>query len=196
MKVRFIMTILAAVFSVGTSIGQGPGLIEPGRVYQWQGLTVMSPDEPGWTLATSDGTRIVFERRNDQEILQASVSFIKTKVYETDADLFAGLEPLKEEEWKALKVDHLHFNSMGAKGGGGPFLQYDAIFNLDDTVAPGFRYLNLRGRLYPHPYNKGQVVQVEFSVRSSVRGFLEDQLSLVEEFLAKAVVPKSAAKPV
>lgn len=194
MKERFITIILAAAFSVGITVGQEPGLIQPGRVYQWQGLTVVSPDEPGWTLVTSDGAQIVFERRNDREVLRASASFIRTKVYETDEALFAALEPLKEEEWRALKVDHLHFNRMGDKGR--PFLLYDAIFNMDDSASPGFSYLNLRGRLYPNPRTKGLVIQVEFSVRSSVRGFSEDQLSLVEEFLAKIIVPKSAAGPV
>jgi hypothetical protein len=191
---NLLITILAIVFSAGAIVAQGPSTIEPGSVRQWQGLTVVSPDQPGWTLAASDATRVAFERRNDQEDLSASVSIIRTKVDETDEALLAGLEPLKQEEWKALKVDHLHFDKMRAKGG--PFLQYDAIFNLDGAALAGFRYLNLRGRLYPHQKTKGLIVQVEFSDRSNVRGFSEDQLSLVNEFFAKIVFPKAPAEPI
>jgi hypothetical protein len=185
---HFTITVLAAAFTAGTLAAQGPAIVEPGSVHQWQGLTVVSPDEPGWTLATSDGTQIVFEKRSDKEILRAGVSIIKTKVYETDEALLSSLEPLKKEEWRALKVDHLHFNRMGAKAG--PFLQYDAIFNLDVSASAGFSYLNLRGRLYPRA--KGLVVQVEFSGRSHMRGFSEDRSSLADGFLAKIVVPKAA----
>lgn len=187
MILHLVVTILAAVFSVGTIVAQGPAIIEPGSVYQWHGLTVVSPDEPGWALAKSDGTQIVFERRSDRAILRASVSIIKTNVYRTDEDLLASLEPLKQEEWRAMKVDHLHFDRKAAKGG--PFLQYDGIFNIDDPASPGFSYLNLRGRLYPRPQAKGLVVQAEFSDRSNMRGFSEDRLSLADEFFAKIVFP-------
>ena len=191
---RILAAIIAELVVSSAIFAQGPAIIEPGSAYQWQGLMVISPAQPGWALATSDGTQIVFERRNDQEILRASVSIIKTKVYETDEDLLANLEPLKQEEWRALKVDHLHFDRKGARGG--PFLEIDGIFNLDGTASPGFRYLNLRGRLYPHPQTKGLVVQVEFSDRSNVRGFSEAQLTLADEFFEKIVFAKSPAGPV
>jgi hypothetical protein len=191
---HIVITVLAAVFSVEALVAQKPVIIEPGSVYRWNGLTAVSPAQAGWALAKSDGTQIVFEKRNDKEILRASVSIIKTEVYETDEDLLAGLEALKQEELRALKVDHLHFNRKRAKGG--PLLQIDGIFNLDDTASPGFSYLNLRGQLYPHPQTKGLVVQVEFSDRSNVRGFSEAQQALVDEFFEKIAFAKSPAKPV
>jgi hypothetical protein len=194
MSRRFPIAVFAAVLSVTAAAGQEPAFIEPGSVHQWQGLTVVSPDEAGWVLAASDGNRIVFEKRSETAVLRASVSIIRTEIYKTGEAFFAGLEPFKEEEWRGLEVDHLHFNRMGGRGG--PFLQYDAIFKLDDTASPVFRYLDLRGRLYPYKRAKGMVVQVEYSVRSGVRGFSEEQMALAEGFLAKVALPRSPARPV
>ena len=108
------LVIIAVLALCSAVLAQGPATVEPRAVFQWHGLTVVSPDQAGWALAASDEARIVFERRNERELLRASVSIMKTKVAKTDEDLLAGLERLKQEEWKGPFVPLPAFSISGA----------------------------------------------------------------------------------
>jgi hypothetical protein len=58
--------------------------IKPASIYDQDGITVVSPNQPGWTLLKADKSETVFEKRAESGILNASVKTIRTKTFETD----------------------------------------------------------------------------------------------------------------
>ncbi len=180
---RSVVITLAGLLLAGAGIAQSRSPVAPASVYHLSGMTVVSPDQPGWGLSKSDGSEIVFEKRDKDRVCRASVSIIKTAVYDSDKDLLAGLEALEQHELDQLDVDSVHFNYAGPHAW--PRLHYDGIVRLDRTSSPGFGYLNFKGRLIPHPGAPGLAYKIEFSDRSNARGFSEELFSLGEEFCDK-----------
>lgn len=177
-----VVITLAALLLAGAGPAQSQSPVAPASVYHLSGMTVVSPDQPGWELSKSDGSEIVFEKRDKDRVCRASVTIIKTAVYDTDKDLLAGLEALKQRELDQLDVDSIHFNYTGFNGR--PGLHYDGIVRLDRTSSPGFGYLNFKGRLIPYPGTPGLAVKIEFSDRSKARGFSDELLSFAERWVA------------
>lgn len=179
-----MVIVLVAVFSA-TATAQLQSAINPASVYSQAGVTVVSPNQPGWVLLQSSKSETVFEKRVKDEILTASVKTIKTKLFDSEKDLLISLETLKEEELSKLKRDSVHFNRTRFKGS--PCLQYDGIFKPAEPSVPKFEYFNFKGYLCRHPETKDLVVQIEFSNHSNLRGFSENLLSLRDEFFEKIV---------
>ena len=181
--------ILTALFCVAAVSAQEQTTIKPASPYNQPGVTFASPNQPDWTLLKSDTSETVFEKRAKDEILNANVKTIKTKTFETDKDLLAGLEVMKQEELSKLKMDSVHYNTTKFKGL--PCVQYDGIFKLEGSPSlPKFEYFNFKGYLCSHPVTKGLAVQVEFSSYSNLRGFSENLFTLSDEFFAKIVFQK------
>jgi hypothetical protein len=168
--------------------------IKAASSYSKDGITFASPDQADWKLLTSEKAETVFEKRANDEILNASVKTIETKTFETDKDLLAGLEALKEDELSKLKRDSLHYYHTRFKGV--PCVQYDGIFNPDagSGSLPKFKFFNFKGYLCPHPQTKGKAIQLEFSNYSNTRGFPDGFADLSDKFFEKIVLPKAAAK--
>jgi hypothetical protein len=184
---HFIVIIAAVLFCAAVS-AQAQTSIKPASIYKQGGITVVSPNQPGWTLLKTDKSETVFEKRDESGILNASVKIVRTKTFETDKDRLAGWEALKQEEFSKLKQDHLHFNYTRFKGA--TCLRYDAIFPLEKTSSNNFAYFNLRGYVCSLSNAKDSAVQIEFSNYSNTRGFTEDLHSLAEEFFEKLTFPK------
>jgi hypothetical protein len=174
---------------------RGKSSINPASVYP-QGykqdvITVVSPNQAGWSLLESKGVKTVFEKRAADEILNASVRTFAVEIFETDRDLLISLEEAEKEDLSDFKMDSLHFNYVRFKAT--PCLQYDGIFFFKEA-APKFKYFNVRGYFCAHPVNKKLAVRMEFSNHSNSRGFSENLFSLSDEFFEKTAFPKAAVK--
>ncbi len=185
-----IVIVLVAVFCANAVSVQEQSPINPASIFNQDGVTVVSPNQPGWVLLRSSKSETVFEKRDKDEILAANVKTFRTKIFDNDKDLLVSLETLKKEELSNLKRDSVHFNYV--RFNGSPCVQYDGIFKLDGTSAPKFEYFNFKGYLCRHPETKDLVVQIEFSNHSNLRGFSENLFSLRDEFLEKIVFSKVA----
>ena len=200
---RLIGFVLIAVFCAGVVSAQekaspvavsvqGKSAINPASVYQQvykkDVITVVSPNQAGWSLLESNSVKTIFEKRAQEEILNASVRIFTIEIFETDEELLMSVETDKKEELEdEYKRDSIHFNYIRFKAT--PCLQYDGIFNFKEAT-PKFKYFNLRGYVCAHPKNKNLVIQMEFSNRSNLRGFSNDLFSLSDEFFEKTVFPK------
>ena len=162
------------------------------QVYKKDVITVVSPNQEGWSLLESNTVETIFEKRAQDEILNASVKTFKAEIFETDEELLMSLETAKKEDLEGeYKRDSLHFIYVGFKAT--LCLQYDGIFNFKEAT-PKFKYFNVKGYFCSHPKNKNLAIQMEFSNRSNLRGFSESFSSLSDEFFEKTVFPKAAVK--
>jgi hypothetical protein len=189
---QLIFIILTALFSAVAVSAQAQTSIKPAAIYDQNGITVVSPNQPEWILLKTDKSETSFEKRGEDGILSAGVKIIKTKIFETDKERLAGWETLKQEEFSKFKEDHLHFNTVKFKGM--PCLLYDAIFPLEKTSSNKFAHFNVTGYVCPNANAKDSAVQMEFSNYSNIRGITEDLGSLREEFFEKIVFPKATDK--
>jgi hypothetical protein len=188
---RLIVIVLVTVACANAVLAQEQASINPAGIYHLGGVTLVSPNQPGWVLLQSGESLIVFQKRAEGEVLNASVKNIKTKVFDNDQELLTSLEALKLEELSKLKKDSVHFNYVRFKAS--PCVQYDGIFK-NDTSAPNFQYLNLKGYLCRYPESKGLVVQIEFSNHSNQRAFSENLVDLSNEFFARMAFSKVAGQ--
>jgi hypothetical protein len=190
---RLIGFILTVIFCAGIISAQEKSSINPASVYNLDAVTVVSPNQAGWTLLQSNKSETVFEKRAKDEILTASVKSIKTKIFDNEQDLLKSLEAMKNEELQSkYKQDSLHFNYVRFKAM--RCVQYDGIFNFKEVTTPKFEYFNFKGYLCRHPENKDLVIQIEFSNHSNLRGFSEDLFSLSADFFEKTVFSKAVVK--
>src|SRR5687767_7023177 len=134
---RLIVIILTAVACASALFAQAPPSINPASTYHLDGVTVVTPNEPGWVLLQSSKSLMAFQKRVEGEVLNASVKTIRTKLFANDEDLLVSLEALKVEELSKLKKDSVHFNYVSFKAS--PCVQYDGIFT-GDVSAPDFKY--------------------------------------------------------
>jgi hypothetical protein len=188
---RLIVIVLVTVACANAVFAQKQASINPGSIYHLGGVTVLSPNQPGWVLLQSNKSLIGFQKRGESEVLNASVKTIRTKVFDNDNDLLTSLEASKVEELSKLKKVSVHFNYVRFKAS--PCVQYDGIFT-GDTSAPNFEYLNFKGYLCRYPESKGLVVQIELSNHSNLRGFSENLLDLSNEFFEKMAFSKVAGQ--
>ena len=190
---HLIAVILTALFCVVAASAQEQSSIKPASAYSQAGVTFTSPNQSGWASLKSDKLETVFEKRANDEILNANVKTIKIKTFETEKDLLIGLEALKQEELSKLKMNSVHFNNTRFKGL--PCVQYDGIFKLDGGASsPKFEYFNFKGYLCSHPETKGLAIQVEFSNYSNSKGFSENLISVSDEFFEKIAFSKATIK--
>ena len=189
---KYLIAIIAiALFCAGVS-AQKQKSIKPSSVYNQDGITVVSPDQAGWSLLKTDKSETAFEKRGGSDILNAGVKNIRTQALGTDKDRLVGWEALKQEEFSKFRQDHLHFNYTKFKGS--VCLLYDAIFPLEKTSSNTFAYFNVRGYLCSLSTAKDSAVQIEFSNHSNTRGFTEDLLALGERFFEKLTFPSGGKK--
>jgi hypothetical protein len=187
-----IVIVLVAVFCANAALTQTQSPINPASIFNQDGVTVVSPNQPGWVLLRSSKSETVFEKRGKDEILMANVKTTRTKIFDNDKDFLTSMETLKKEELSKLKRDSVHFNYVRFKSS--PCVQYDGIFKPDEASLPKFEYFNFKGYLCRHPESKDLVVQIEFSNHSNSRGFSENLFSLRDEFLEKIVFSKVASE--
>ena len=178
---RLPAIVLVTVVLASALFAQEPASINPASTYQLGGVTIVSPNQPGW-VKRSNESLVAFRKEVEDEVLNASVKLIKTNVLDNDEELLRSLEALKEKELSKLKKDSVHFNYLRFKAA--PCVQYDGIFT-GDASAPKFKYFNFRGYLCRSPRSKDMVVQIEFSNHSNRRGFSENPFSLSSEFFDK-----------
>jgi hypothetical protein len=188
---RLIVIVLVTVACANAVLAQEQTSINPAGIYHLGGVTVVSPNQPGWVLLQSGESLIAFQKRVEGQVLNASVKTIKTKVFDNDNDLLTSLEALKVEELSKLKKDSVHFNYVRFKAS--PCVQYDGIFT-GDAAAPNFQYFNFKGYLCRHPESKGLVVQIEFSNHSNLRAFSETLGDLSNQFFEKMAFSKVAGQ--
>ena len=186
---RLIVTVLTTIACANALLAQEQTSINPASVYHLGGVTVVTPNQPGWVLLQSSKSLIAFQKRVEGEVLNASVKTFRTNAFEKDEDLLVSLEALKVKELSKSKRDSVHFNYVRFKES--PCVQYDGIFT-GDASAPGFKYLNFKGYMCPHPEDKGLIVQIEFSNHSNRRAFSENLLDLSNEFFEKMAFSKVA----
>ena len=98
-----IVIVLVAVVCANAALTQTQSPINPASIFNQVGVTVVSPNQPGWVLLKSSKSETVFEKRDKDEVLMASVKNIRTKVFDNDKDLLVSLETLKKEELSNLK---------------------------------------------------------------------------------------------
>jgi hypothetical protein len=188
---RLIVIVLTTVACGNALLAQEQASINPASIYHLGGVTVVTPNQPGWVLLQSSKSLIAFQKRVEGEVLNASVKTIRTKTFDNDEDLLASLEALKVEELSKLKRDSVHFNYVRFKAS--PCVQYDGIFT-GDASAPNLKYFNFKGYLCRHSESKDLVVQIEFSNHSNRRAFSKNLVDLSDEFFEKTAFSKVAAQ--
>lgn len=179
---RLAPVVLVTVVLAHALFAQKQASIKPASIFQLGGVTIVSPNQPGWVLLKSNESLVAFQKEVEGEVLNASVKLIKTKVFDNDEELLKSLEALKDNELSQLKRDSVHFNYVRFKAA--PCVQYDGIFTGDASTLK-LKYFNFRGYLCRSPGRKDTVVQFEFSNHSNRRGFPEDPFSLSNEFFDK-----------
>ena len=112
---KYFLAIIAIALFCGAVSAQAPKTIKPAKTYKQDGMTVVSPNQPGWIKLKTDKSETAFEKRIESDILAAGVKTIPTKTFETDKDRLPGWEALKNEEFSKFKQDHLHFTYMKFK---------------------------------------------------------------------------------
>src|SRR5687768_11004567 len=100
---RLLVIVLTTVAFANALLAQAPSSINPASVYHLNGVTVVTPNKPGWVLLQSNKSLIAFQKRVEGEVLNASVKTIRTKKFDNDEGLLASLEALKVEELSKLK---------------------------------------------------------------------------------------------
>lgn len=188
---RLIVIVVITVACANAVLAQRQASVNPASIYHLGGVTVVSPNQPGWVLLHSNKSLIGFQKGSEDEVLNATVKTIRTKVFDNDNDLLTSLEALKVEELSKLKKVSVHFNYVRFKAS--PCVQYDGIFT-GDTSAPNFEYLNFKGYLCRYPESKGLAVQIELSNHSNLRGFSENLIDLSSEFFKKMAFSKVAGQ--
>lgn len=188
---RLMAIVLTTVACASALFAQQQASIKPASIYHLGEVTVVSPNQPGWVLLQSNNLSLAFQKRVEDEVLDASVKTITTKVFDNDKDLLTSLEALKVDELSKLKRDSVHFNYLRFKSS--TCVQYDGIFT-GDASAPNLHYFNFRGYLCRSPENNGLVIQMEFSNHSNLRGFSQDLFDLSNEFFEKVVLSKVAGQ--
>lgn len=188
---RSIVIVLVTVACANAVLAQKPASIDPASIYHLGGVTIVSPNQPGWVLVQSNKSLIGFQKRGQGEVLDASVKTIRTKVFDNDKDLLTSLEALKVEELSKLKKVSVHFNYVRFKAS--PCVQYDGIFT-GDTSEANFAYFNFKGYLCRYPESKDFVLQIELSSHSNQRGFSENIIDLSKEFFEKMAFSKVAGQ--
>ncbi|HEV2903815.1 MAG TPA: hypothetical protein VGW32_02145, partial [Pyrinomonadaceae bacterium] len=173
--------VLVTVVLANALLAQEQVSINPASIYHLGGVTIVSPNQPGWVKRSTESL-VAFRKEVEHEVLNASVKLIQTKVFDNDEDLLRNQEALKEKEVSKLKKDSVHFNYVRFKAA--PCVQYDGIFT-GDASAPKFKYFNFRGYLCRSPRSKDMVVQIEFSNHSNRRAFSDNLFSLSDEFFDK-----------
>jgi hypothetical protein len=93
---RFVVMLTTALLCVAVS-ARAQTSIKPASIYHQNGITVVSPNQPGWRLLKRDKSETVFEKRDESGIFNASVKIIRTKTFETEKDRLTGWEALKQE---------------------------------------------------------------------------------------------------
>lgn len=193
MKYLTAVILIAAFCFSAASAQEKQSAIKPASVYNQELVKLVSPNQAGWVLLQSNNSETFFEKRSKDEILNANVKTIKTKIFDNEKDLLASLEAMKEEELTSrYKKDSLHFNYVRFKKT--RCLQYDGVFNFKEATTPKFDYFNFSGYLCRHPENKDSVIQIEFSNHSNSRTLSEALSSLSGEFFEKTVFSKAAVK--
>ena len=183
-----LLTLIAIALFCSAVPVQAQKPIKPAKTYKQNGMTVASPNQPGWIKLETGKTETAFEKRTESDVLNANIKTVPTKIYKTDQDRLADWEALKNEELSKYTQDHLHFNYIKFKGA--MSLHYDAFFPLEKTPTNNFAYLNVRGYLIPLPNTKDTAVQIEFSDYSNNKGFTKDLQTLADQFFEKLTLPK------
>ena len=187
---KLLIVIVLVTFACANPVSaQKQVSITPESIYHLDGVTVVSPNQPGWVLLQSNKSLISFHKRGEGEVVNASVKTIRTKVFDNEKELLASLEALKVEELSRLTKVSVHFNYVRFKAS--PCVQYDGIFT-GDTSAPNFEYLNFKGYLCRNPGGKDLVVKIELSNHSNQRGFSENSIDLSNQFFEKMKFSKVA----
>jgi hypothetical protein len=70
---RLIVIVLAAIVCANAVLAQERSAINPASIYHQGGVTVVSPNQPGWVLLQSSKSETVFEKRVADEIVIANV---------------------------------------------------------------------------------------------------------------------------
>lgn len=178
------------------------GTIPPKSIYNRAGVTILSPNELGWTVVQSSESSIVFEKSENEAITIAStrtyaiegfvkhdnnpfipeaVDNVQIKRRAQDEDFLTFLEEKKEEEFGPLKMLSIHFNHVLFKGV--RCLEYDGEF-LDERVSGSeFQYFAVKGYICRHSETDDLALEMEFSHRSKSRGFPEHMLVVGQAFL-------------
>lgn len=89
---HLIVLILVVSLCASAVSAQGRSAINPKSVYDQDGITVLSPNQPGWVLVQASKWETVFEKRATDEVISAHVKTIKTKIFVNRKDLLASLE--------------------------------------------------------------------------------------------------------
>jgi len=188
---RFVM-VLAAFACAGIVFAQGKQTaVKPESIYRRDGLTFVSPAQPGWTLFQSSASLQELRKQSANEVLSISVKAIAMTTPDDDEKLMREFEALKVAELSKLQRDSVHFNYGRFKGRA--CVQYDGVFTGDIAV-PGFRYFNFSGYLCRHPEKPNAAVQVEFSSHSNVRGPSESEIEQRASFFEGLVFSKALGK--
>ena len=100
---KYLIVIVLVAFSCASAaLTQTQSPINPASIFNQVGVTVVSPNQPGWVLLKSSKSETVFEKRDKDEVLMASVKNIRTKVFDNDKDLLVSLETLKKDDYAAV----------------------------------------------------------------------------------------------
>jgi hypothetical protein len=188
---RYTLVLLVSAFT-GLAMAQGnPRSVKPESTYRRDGLTFMSPNEPGWSLLQDTGSLTSFRRQTEAELLDAKVKVIEIDPTKDDEAVMKDLETLKKAELSELRRDSLHFNYVKFKEA--PCVQYDGVFTGDAAV-PTFNYFNFGGYLCRHPKKKSVAVQIELSSHSNVRGPSKSEVALRARFFDRLVLDGAAKR--
>jgi hypothetical protein len=162
-----------------SSISVAQQAIKPGKNFRLDGVTLTSPEEPGWRLVRSDRSEVRFERRGAGSAAKVLIRSVPADKTVDKEKLLASLEARKSSELENLenlKRDSLHLNFTNFKDT--PCLQYDSI-QLNQAATPrDFEYYNVFGYLCVNPFSKGMIVEMEFSNYSGARGLSDTDVKL------------------
>jgi hypothetical protein len=189
------MNILIAVFAgmaIGGCITAAPkgGFLPPRSVYRQIGAVVVSPNEPGWSLAQSGGYGTAFIRRYGAaggaagETAVADTLLFKADGFKKDEDFLAFFEKQRAKQDDNRKFRVVSITNRRVKFKDTACLKYEGLFEdrVDELGSAPSGFVKTLGYICRHPAKKNAAFQMELSHRSEERELPPALLSTGEQF--------------
>jgi hypothetical protein len=161
--------------------------ISPKSVYRQIGAIVSSPSETGWSLVQANNIGVAFGRQYStvDETAIANTTIFKVDGFEDDKEFlnYIASQREKQDDKKRFKILSISNEQVSFKGTA--CLKYRGLSEdhknkgIDST---DFQYLKTAGYICRHPANKSIAFQMEISLRSQEKAFLQELLSVGDGF--------------
>ncbi|MEK6742436.1 MAG: hypothetical protein AABZ15_02450 [Nitrospirota bacterium] len=184
---KFIAFFVIVTVSAGMAMASSRPVISPKSEYRQIGAVVSSPSETGWSLVQANNLGVAFGRQysSAEETAIVKTTIFKVEGFDDDKEYlnYIASQREKQDDKKRFKILSITNEQVSFKGTA--CLKYRGL--SEDHKSKGidstdFQYLKTAGYICRHPASKSIAFQMEISQRSQEKAFLQEFISLGEEF--------------